>query len=146
MNTFSKRARKAPARGFLLIEVLVATTLLAVGVTAALDAIFRCLEATKETRMYTKAVFLAQKQMSEMETEISFNDDFDVPTSGDFDDEPNYRWQVRVEEDEDFWTRRIAVSVIWARNPDDIYDDERYTVYRVVTEVPMPRYPEDYEK
>jgi Tfp pilus assembly protein PilV len=138
--------RKKLTRGFMLIEVLVATTLLAVGVTAALHAIFNSLRATSETRMYTQAVFLAQKVMSDLEVGAAFNDDYDVPRSGTFPEAPAFRWQAYAERTDDFWTRRIAVTVVWAGNARDLYDNTKTNYYRVVTEVPRPRYPEDYKK
>jgi Tfp pilus assembly protein PilV len=142
MTTSSRRIQS----GFMLIEVLVATTLLAVGVTAALNAIFNSLRATTETRMYTQALFLSQKLMSEFESRIKMDDDYDVPGGGEFDDPPNFRWTARSYRDKEFWTRRIAVTVIWAGNKSELYDENEENYYRIVTEVPMPRYPEEYKK
>jgi Tfp pilus assembly protein PilV len=142
MTTSSRRIQS----GFMLIEVLVATTLLAVGVTAALNAIFNSLRATTETRMYTQALFLSQKLMSEFESRIKMDDDYDVPSGGEFDDPPNFRWKASSVRDKEFWTRRIAVTVIWAGNKNELYDDNEENYYRIVTEVPMPRYPEEYKK
>lgn len=132
--------------GFMLIEVLVATTLLAVGVTAALNAIFGSLRATTETRMYTQALFLSQRLMSEFEARVRVDDTYRVPHGGEFGDEaPNFRWKA-ADDDSDFWTRRIAVTVIWTGNARDVYDTDKSNYYRIVTEVPRHRYPEDYEK
>jgi Tfp pilus assembly protein PilV len=146
MSTFSRPRSPSSQAGFFLIEVLVAVTLLAVGVTAALNAIFNCLKATSETRMYTQALFLAQRIMSELEARTALNDDFDVPHSGTFEDAPHFRWQASSHNVRDYWTREIAVTVIWSDNIDNLYDDDKCDFYRIVTEVPRPRYPEDYEK
>lgn len=146
MLTSFRKHRPQIVAAFMLIEVLVATALLAVGVTASLRAIFNSLQATIETRLYTKAVFMAQTKMTEFELQAGFSDNYDIPRSGVFEDEPNFRWQARVDDIDEFWTRRIAVSVIWAVDEDDLYDPEKNFYYRVVTEVPRPRYPEDYEK
>jgi Tfp pilus assembly protein PilV len=143
-----RRTRPTRRRaGFLLLEVLVATTLLAVGVTACLRAIFNSLQGARETQMYTQALFLAQKVMSVSEIQVAFNDEWDLPSGWrDFDEAENYQYQVDVEEVDDFWTNRISVSVRWANNPDDIDDPDKNFYYRIVTEVPRPRYPEDYRK
>ncbi|MCG3196679.1 MAG: prepilin-type N-terminal cleavage/methylation domain-containing protein [Candidatus Omnitrophica bacterium] len=133
-------------RGFLLIEVMVATTLLAVGVTAALNAIFSSLKATSEARMYSKALFLGQKVMSELEARATLNDEYTVPRAGVFEDYPNYRWQAASENIDRFWTRQIRVTIIWADDPRKLYDDDECFFYRLVTEVRRARYPEDYEK
>jgi Tfp pilus assembly protein PilV len=143
MSTSSKRRR---ASGFLLIEVLVATTLLAVGVTAALHAIFTSLRASSESRMYTQAVFLAQRVMSEIEAGAAFNSDYQVPSGGVFEDSPNYRWQASSGWVDDFWTRRISVTIIWALDQRDIYEKDKCFYYYIATEVPRPRDPEDYRK
>ncbi len=132
--------------GFMLIEVLVATTLLAVGVTAAMNAIFNSLRATTETRMYTQALFLAQRLMSEFESRARLDDEYNVPSGGEFDDAPNFRWKASSVRDNEFWTRRISVTVIWTLDQRNLYSQDEGTYYRIVTEVPRPRYPEDYEK
>ncbi len=135
-----------PQSGFMLIEVMVAATLLAVGVTAAMQAIYRSLDASQESQMYTRALFLAQRAMSEVENKVNFNDRYDVPNGWqDFKDSPNYEWRASISEIDDFWVRRIIVSVRWAKNVNDLHNEEKNYYYRLVTEVPMPRYPEDYE-
>lgn len=129
----------------MLIEVMVAATLLAVGVTTAMHAIYRSLSASHETQMYTQALFLGQRAMSEIENRVSFSDDFDIRGGWQsFDDSPNYEWRATVDENEDFWTRRIIVTVRWAKNVNDIHNEEKNYYYRLVTEVPMPRYSKDY--
>ena len=141
--TISSR-RSSP--GFMLIEVLVATTLLAVGVTAALNAIFGSLRATTETRMYTQALFLSQKLMSEFEARTKLDDEYNPPSGGEFEDHPAFRWKASSEKDDEFWVRRIAVTVIWAGSERDLYDDGKENYFRIVTEIPRSRYPEEYEK
>lgn len=150
-NSFpSPSARVRPnhvrQQGFFLIEVLVATTLLAVGVTAALNAIFSSLRATTEARMFTEAIFLAQKVMSELEAGATLNDRYVIPRSGEFRENPSFRWVAASEDIDEFWTRRISVTVIWATDSRDLYNPDRTQYYRIVTEVPRPRYPEDYKK
>lgn len=143
----SVRNPKRLAAGFLLLEVLVATTLLAVGVTACLRAIFSSLQASRETQMYTQALFLAQKVMSFAEIQVAFNEDWDLASGWiDFQEAENFQYQIDVEEEDDFWTHRISVSVRWANNPDDVEDPDKNFYYRIVTEVPRSRYPEDYRK
>lgn len=141
-----KRKRLAVSPGFMLIEVLVATALMAVGITAGLQAIFNCLQASRDCQMYTQALFLAQRVMSELENEVNLNNFYDVPRGGDFDDLPNFRWIARVEEEDNFWTRRIFVSIIWAQDRRDLFNDAENYYYTVVTEVPRPRCPDEYKK
>ena len=144
---YSDGRRNSSSGGFLLIEVLVATTLLAVGVTATLNAIFNSLKATKESQMYTQALFLAQEKMSEAEAECVLNED-PLLDGGwqDFEDIPNFQWRVSLSENDDFWTYVIGVTVKWAGSEQDLVNEDRTSYYRLVTEVPRPRYPEDYEK
>jgi len=134
-------------KGFLLLEVLVATTLLAVGVTATLHAIFNSLQASREAQMYTQALFLGQEVMSQVESEVSFNDDYEVPKGWvDFDEAANFQWRANIDDVDDFWTRRIVVTIKWAPNEADLFNDDKTSFYRLVTEVPRPRYPEDYRR
>jgi hypothetical protein len=95
--------------------------------------------------MYTQALFLAQRLMSEFEARAREDDEYSVPRGGEFDDFPNYRWKAG-DSKSDFWTRRISVTVIWAGKPSDLYDDHKTNYYYIVTEVPRHRYPEDYKK
>jgi len=64
----------------------------------------------------------------------------------DFDETPNYEWRALISEDMDFWVRRIIVTVRWAKDVRDLHNEDKNYYYRLVTEVPMPRYPSDYEK
>ncbi|MCA9418359.1 MAG: prepilin-type N-terminal cleavage/methylation domain-containing protein [Candidatus Omnitrophica bacterium] len=121
----SKPLGRDSQAGFMLIEVMVAATLLAVGVTAAMQAIYRSLDASQESQMYTRALFLAQRAMSEVENEVNFNDRYDVLGGWrDFDESPNYEWRALISENDDFWVRRVIVTVRWAKNVNDLHNED----------------------
>ena len=62
------------ARGFTLLEVVVAMTLLAFGVTSALAAISACVRNTEAAGSYSRGVLLAQQVAAELERNATLTD------------------------------------------------------------------------
>jgi general secretion pathway protein I len=88
----ARRAR----RGFTLVEVLVATVVLAVGLLAALTAFSLASRVASASRNDTVMLFLAQQKMAEVQllgkTKLNAG-----TTTGDFGEEyPGYRWRLTV--------------------------------------------------
>ena len=86
--------RREKDSGFLLLEVMVAITFIAIALTALLGSQSQSVYLAGEARFNTTAALLAQGKMAEMEVE----DLADVSTdSGDFgEDFPGYTWQLSV--------------------------------------------------
>lgn len=82
---FRRLRDQSPTRscaGFTLIEVLVALTLLAVGLTAVIELFSGSLSLIRSSRVYTTATFLANQKMGEAlvsKDELSQSGDFDYP-------------------------------------------------------------------
>ncbi|MFZ0255352.1 MAG: type II secretion system protein [Gammaproteobacteria bacterium] len=98
-NTHS-RQRNAPtlaigntaSRGFTLLEILVAFTVMAVLLTALLQVFSSGLRAARLGEQYTHAVLLAQSKMASLEVE---EDGLKLgERAGSFDD--NYEWRSEV--------------------------------------------------
>ena len=99
-------------RGFTLIEMIVATTLLAVGVVAALAAFSSATRATAAAEQIHTAILLAREKMTEIELQP------DTLTGGDqqgqFDDPyAVYRWQEHIETTEYQNLFKVTVTVQW---------------------------------
>lgn len=89
-----RRARKP--QGFTLIEMVVATTVLAVGVSGALATFGAISRASGVSAEYDQASLLAERRMAELESEIAAGQPLQAD-SGDFgEDYPDYRWEQEV--------------------------------------------------
>jgi general secretion pathway protein I len=79
------------ARGFTLIEVLVAVAILGIGLTAILELFSGGLRLGRASEEYTKAVNYARMKMEEMSVKPEVAEGVE---EGSFDD--TFRWQVEV--------------------------------------------------
>lgn len=79
------------ARGFTLIEVLVAVAILGIGLTAILELFSGGLRLGRASEEYTKAVNYARMKMEEMAVKPEVAEGVE---EGSFDD--TFRWQVEV--------------------------------------------------
>jgi len=80
--------------GFTLLEVMVATAILAVALTAVLGSQSQSVSLATEARFYTTAPLLAQRKMAELTTrpETLMSD------SGDFGEHfPGFHWESRMQ-------------------------------------------------
>ena len=79
------------ARGFTLIEVLVAVAILGIGLTVTLELFSGGLRLGRASEEYTKAVNYARMKMEEMAVKPEVAEGVE---EGSFDD--TFRWQVEV--------------------------------------------------
>lgn len=88
------RSRTHKASGFTLLEVMIATAIIAIALVAALGSQSQSVSLANEAKFSTTVAFLAQKKMAELEAE-----DLEELRSdtGDFgEDFPGYRWESEV--------------------------------------------------
>lgn len=90
--------RPSDARGFTLLEVMVAMAILATAFTALLSLHARNLKTIAQERGYTEALFLARERLAEIELQGA--PEVGV-SSGDFENQypgeyPGYRWELSV--------------------------------------------------
>ena len=114
------RAKTSPCnarrRGFTLVEMIVATILLAVGVFGALGAFSAALQATTASNRIHTAALLAQRRLTEIELQpdaIAGGDQ-----QGDFGEEyPGFRWLESVEPTDYPDLFKITLRVQWGSPP-----------------------------
>ena len=126
--------------GFLLMEVLLAVTILAVALTTLLQSIIQSIDSGKLTREHSQAMFLTNAKMWELKNKYSFRRDSTVGTDeGNYTREfSEYDWITEVEEDPDRIVYRIKVTTIWKHSG-------REKKFILESMVPFPRTKEDYE-
>jgi general secretion pathway protein I len=80
--------------GFTLLEVMIATAIIAIALVAALGSQSQSVSLANEAKFATTVAFLAQKKMAELE--VTDLEDV-VSDTGDFgEDFPGYRWESEV--------------------------------------------------
>jgi general secretion pathway protein I len=130
------KSRTHGASGFTLLEVMIATAIIAIALVAALGSQSQSVSLANEAKFSTTVAFLAQKKMAELEAE-----DLEELRSdtGDFgEDFPGYRWESEVgdatlegfEKASDH-VKRIRLTVYGAE--DDVYQ-YRLNLYRFAPE------------
>lgn len=97
------------------MEVLVSVAILAVGVTVLLECIINSLDANRLTQEYSRAIFLAETKLWEMERKYAWQIDQDTGESSDHFDAPfqDYSWRTEVESEDSAVEYRIKVTVLW---------------------------------
>jgi general secretion pathway protein I len=104
----------SPHRGaaFTLVEVLVATAVLAIGLFGALTAFSMASRAAGVSRNDTIVTFLAHEKLAQIQLlgadEVSMG-----PQEGDFGDEyPGYEWELSVQKPDDLNVVRVDLLII----------------------------------
>ncbi len=85
------RGRTRFAKGFTLIEVVIALAILGVGLTVIIELFSGGLRLGRASVEYTKAVNFARMKMEEIAIKPNIQEGTD---EGEFD--PTYRWQVEI--------------------------------------------------
>lgn len=123
LTDFALQARIGKA-GFTLLEVLIAIAILAVTLTVIFGSQSQSLSLAAEARFKTRAAFLLESKIAEIEAKTQ-----DVYGSeGDFgDDFPGFRWAIDVNDvalTEPFLAgdpiaalKRITITITWKDSP-----------------------------
>jgi len=110
--------RRAYESGFTLLELVIATMLLVIGLVAITRAFTRGLASTGESEAYMTATLLAREKLAEVEgTEELQNGteagDVAEPYEG-------YRWESDIgDEAEIEGMKRVRIAILWNRGPHD---------------------------
>jgi prepilin-type N-terminal cleavage/methylation domain-containing protein len=116
MSARSHRLRRRKARaGFVLMEVLVSVAILAVGVTVLLESIINSLDASVLTQQRSRAVFLAETMMWQLESRYAFQREMSTgPDYGEFDSPfQQFSWETEVEYDDDAVEYQLKVTIFF---------------------------------
>jgi general secretion pathway protein I len=106
------------ARGFTLLEVMVALAIVSIGLIAAFNAVIQMAHSTTTLRERAFADWIAMNQLTELRVAGEF------PEVGRFDGDVEFagrewRWQADVSETGVEDLRRIDISVAYVEQPDD---------------------------
>ena len=98
------------ARGFTLLEILVAVAILAIALAAILSGMARYADNASYIRQKTIALWVAHNRLSEIKTEANW------PSTGTSDGTvemagQNWKWVTNVQTTPDDYLRRIDVTV-----------------------------------
>jgi general secretion pathway protein I len=107
-----KRSRRSRQRGFTLMEMIIATVLLAIAIVGALSAISSSTRATEAGERVQTAAILAQRKLTELEIQASNLTSGEQ--QGDFGAEyPEYRWQATMDTTEFDKLLRVTLIISW---------------------------------
>jgi len=95
-------------RGFLLMEVIVAVALIAIGLFVLIEGLSRCLAAARAVQNYSLVETMLANKTYEFRVEQA--QDYD-DKDGQFDDYPGYSWKRTLEstDTDDLWEQTIKV-------------------------------------
>ncbi|HLV80779.1 MAG TPA: prepilin-type N-terminal cleavage/methylation domain-containing protein [Chthonomonadaceae bacterium] len=104
-------------QGFTLVEMIVATVLLAVGVLGALAAFSSSTRAARIADQIQTAGLLGQRKLTEIETQSQFQNS-SGSQQGSFDDYPGFRWQSDIQSTPYQYLYRVSVAIQWGEGGD----------------------------
>jgi hypothetical protein len=111
MNDRRQHGVEAPRRrdsGFMLLEVILAVTLLAISMVAIIASLSQCLAAARAVQSYSTSEILLANKSFEFRTERPTDL---LDQEGEFDDYPGFSWSRRLEgtDTEGLWAQTITV-------------------------------------
>lgn len=106
------RAPRRRTRGFTLVEMIVATVVLAIGVVSAMLCIGSATRVTGIAQEYTRATLIAQRRLAEIDADP--NQLSGGEQQGDYaEEEPGFRWAQSVEPTGISGLVRVSLAVEW---------------------------------
>ena len=107
-HQYGFEARRRRDSGFMLLEVILAVTLLAISMVAIIGSLSQCLAAARAVQSYSTSEILLANKSFEFRTERPA-DIFDQ--EGEFDDYPGFSWSRKLEgtDSEGLWKQTITV-------------------------------------
>jgi len=108
---------RASARGFTLIEVLVAVVVLALSLTVLIVSGARNADAASHLHDKMLALWVAHNRLTELELQPTWPATGESNGDADMGQE-KWRWRVNVRETEDAHLHRVDIDVVKASEPD----------------------------
>jgi prepilin-type N-terminal cleavage/methylation domain-containing protein len=108
-------------RGFALMEVLVSVAILSVGITLLLESIITSLDSNRITQEYSRAIFLAETKMWQLEKEYAYKEDMTTGESTGYFDPPfhQFDWETEVQEEDRLVEYHLRVTIRWKHRDRD---------------------------
>lgn len=107
----SVRSEKASARGYILLETLVALTILSIGLAGIFAAFHASLRASGHARNVSIATFLAEEKLAELR---ALSTHVIGTHKGDFgEDFTRYRWRTVIKPLDEENLYAVTVEVFW---------------------------------
>ncbi len=105
-------SRAGLQRGFTLVEVLIATVIIAIGLLGALTAFSMASRVTAASAHDTLVSALAQQRLAEIRALAKTDELPSGTTTGDFGkDYPGYSWRMVVGDPDELHIRRVDVTI-----------------------------------
>ncbi|MBU0700229.1 prepilin-type N-terminal cleavage/methylation domain-containing protein [bacterium] len=101
--------------GFILLEVMIALAILSSGLILILSSFSVSLMAVRNCEDYTRAAFLLQEKISELEENPSTGS-----LDGGFEDEEGFRWKAGIKDAGGLGLKEIKVTVEWKNGTAEI--------------------------
>lgn len=105
------KRRRRLQRGFTLVEMIVATLLLAIGVAACMAAISASTRTSGVASEYSTAALLGDRHFSELMSDP--NGPTTGEQSGDFSDHPEFHWRQSIDQSDITGLLRISLTIEW---------------------------------
>jgi Tfp pilus assembly protein PilV len=96
--------------GFMLLEVILATMLMALGLFALIDGLNRCVASARSVQNYTIAETLLSNKSSEFRVDQADNL---LPQEGVFEDYPGFTWSRQFETTDTEGLFKQTITVYW---------------------------------
>jgi type II secretion system protein I len=120
------RRRRRSHRGFTLVETIVATMLLAIGITACLSAVAVSTRVTGVGKEYSTAALLADRHFSELQSDPNMLTSGEQ--SGEFGAEyQGYSWNQQIEQTDFQGLLRVNLTIEW--NTGSSVNSAQFTTY-----------------
>ena len=126
-----RNCRSGARSGMTLIEVVLATAILGIGLTSLVAATSRCLSVARKAKEYEVARRLIGQ--IDLEVPIVFNDELEAGVEqGEFAGEySGYTWEREIEEfeDEELQMFTVRSRVTWTDRNRDVYEEVISYIY-----------------
>lgn len=96
--------------GFMLMEVIVAVSLIAIGLFVLIEGLSRCLAAARSVQTYSLVETMLANKSYEFRVEQA--QDYD-DKDGRFDDQPGYSWQRTFEKTDSDDLYKQTITIYW---------------------------------
>jgi prepilin-type N-terminal cleavage/methylation domain-containing protein len=117
-------------QGMTLLEVIVAMTVLAIGIVGVLGAISACVRSNDAAAAYSRAAILAQQVAAEFDRQSTLDEG---DQTGTFDDTAtDYSWDAQVAAANAQGLYPVQITVSWEK------DKHHYTLYTMLLPRTLP--------